>query len=62
VAKGPQMMIGELENLLKSATSTISKLEGDLDRERHKVSCLENEWDAQALNNILVTRQERLTA
>jgi hypothetical protein len=56
------MMIGELEKLLKSATNTISKLEGDLDRERYKVTCLENEWDAQALNNILVTRQERLTA
>jgi len=33
-----------------------------LDRERHKTSSLENEWDALALNGILVTRQERMAA
>lgn len=62
IAKGPQQLITELEKSLKTATETVSKLEGDLDREKHKVATLENEWDAQALNTILVSRQERLTA
>ena len=55
-------IISEMEKSLQVAAETLAKLENDLDRERHKVQQLENEWDAQVLNNILVMRQERLVA
>jgi hypothetical protein len=35
-----------MEKSIKGAAETIQKLEHDLDRERHKVAQLENEWDA----------------
>ena len=51
-----------MEKALNVAQTTIQRLESDLDRERYKTIQLENEWDALALNGILVTRQERMTA
>ena len=55
-------IISEMEKALNVAQTTIQRLESDLDRERYKTIQLENEWDALALNGILVTRQERMTA
>ena len=55
-------IIEEMEKALGVAQTTIQRLEGDLDRERHKSGQLENEWDALALNGILITRQERMAA
>ena len=49
-------IIGEMEKAMGVAQTTIQRLEGDLDRERHKVAQMENEWDALALNGILITR------
>ena len=51
-----------MEKALGVAQTTIQRLEGDLDRERHKSTQLTNEWDALALNGILITRQERMAA
>ena len=55
-------IIQEMEKALGVAQTTIQRLEGDLDRERHKSTQLTNEWDALALNGILITRQERMAA
>ena len=49
-------IIEEMEKALGVAQTTIQRLEGDLDRERHKSGQLDNEWDALALNGILITR------
>ena len=49
-------IIEEMEKALGVAQTTIHRLESDLDRERHKIGHLENEWDALALNGILITR------
>ena len=51
-----------MEKALGVAQTTIQRLEADLDRERHKTSSLENQWDALALNGILMTRQEKMTS
>ena len=51
-----------MEKALGVAQTTIQRLEGDLDREKHKSAQLSNEWDALALNGILITRQERMAA
>ena len=55
-------IISEMEKALGVAQTTIQRLEADLDRERHKTSSLENQWDALALNGILMTRQEKMTS
>ena len=52
----------EMEKALGVAQTTIQKLEGELDKEKFRCAQLENEWDALALNAILITRQERMTA
>ena len=55
-------IIVEMEKALGVAQVTIQKLEGELDKEKYRCAQLENEWDALALNAILITRQERMTA
>ena len=55
-------IIQEMEKALGVAQTTIQRLEGDLDRERYKGAQLDNEWDALALNGILMTRQEKMSA
>ncbi len=56
VEEAQKNIISEMEKALSVAQTTIQRLEGDLERERHKNHSLENEWDALALNGILVTR------
>ena len=56
VEEAQKNIITEMEKALSVAQTTIQRLEGDLERERHKSHSLENEWDALALNGILVTR------
>ena len=49
-------IIAEMEKALGTSQTTIQKLEADLSKEKFRCSQLENEWDAVALNSILVSR------
>lgn len=51
-----------MEKTLGVAQRTIQRLEGDLEKERVKNYSLSNDWDALALNEILIVRQERFSS
>jgi len=53
-------IIYEMEKALSVASSTIQRLESDLDAEKHKNKVISNEWDAVSLNAVLMTRHEHM--
>jgi len=53
-------LIHEMEKALNVAAQTVTRQEADLEKERYKSSQLENDWEAVKLNNILISRHDKL--